>query len=60
MLRSKNYSSDLIQATEKKERYTVNKFSDESTRENMIRAKENLILYLESLKQNRIKSPNWI
>lgn len=49
MLLSENYSFDIIQATERKERYTVNKFSDESTRENMMRAKANLILYLESL-----------
>lgn len=49
MLCNKGYDTDVIQLIRTKEKYTVNKFSDESTRESMMNAKANLVICLESL-----------
>lgn len=48
-LLEEGYNQEILQAIGLKGRYTVNKFSDESTLESMMRAKENLCCYLESI-----------
>lgn len=45
------YDAEILRHVRDRGKYLVNKFSDESTKENMIKAKENLIFYLNSVKQ---------
>ena len=42
MMKQESYKNDIIQNIRSKQKYMVNKFSKESTRENMLKAKENL------------------
>ena len=42
MMKQESYKNDIIQNIRSKQKYIVNKFSKESTRENMLKAKENL------------------
>lgn len=44
-----NYESGIIREVSNKSRYLPNKFSTESTLENMAKAKNNLLIYLESI-----------
>lgn len=43
------YRQEIIQNTRIKGKYMINRFSDESTKENAARAKENLVFYLKSI-----------
>lgn len=49
MLKQEAYRGDVIQNIRNKQKYIVNKFSKESTRENMLKAKENLLIYLDGI-----------
>lgn len=49
------YDADIVQAARIKGKYMVNKFSDESTIENMLKAKENLLSYLDSIIRQKQK-----
>ena len=49
MMKQESYKNDIVQNIRNKQKYMVNKFSKESTRENMLKAKENLLLYLDSI-----------
>ena len=49
MLKQESYKKDIVQNIRNKQRYMVNKFSKESTLENMKNAKENLLIYMESI-----------
>ena len=49
------YETEILQAVRIKGRYMTNKFSDESTRENMLNAKENLLTYLNGIIQEEQK-----
>lgn len=42
MMKQESYKNDIIQNIRSKQKYMVNKFSKESTRANMLKAKENL------------------
>lgn len=42
MMKQESYKNDIIQNIRSKQKYMVNKFSKESTCENMLKAKENL------------------
>lgn len=39
MMKQKTYKNDIVQNIRNKQKYMVNKFSKESTRENMLKAK---------------------
>lgn len=49
MLLQEKFDSEIIQNVRNKGRFMANEFSDKTTRENMLRAKDNLIFYLESV-----------
>ena len=49
MMKQESYKNDIVQNIRNKQKYMVNKFSKESTRENMLKAKENLLIYLDSI-----------
>lgn len=49
MLQEEGYEQEIIMTVRNKEKYMVNRFSDESTKENMLAAKENLIFYLNGI-----------
>ena len=49
MMKQETYKNDIVQNIRNKQKYMVNKFSKESTRENMLKAKENLLIYLDSI-----------
>lgn len=49
ILYKKNFNRELTQIIKEKQKYMKNKFSDEVTRESMMKAKESLIVYLESI-----------
>lgn len=49
MMKQESYKKDIVQNIRNKQKYMVNKFSKESTLENMLKAKENLLIYLESI-----------
>ena len=55
ILCGEGYSSDIIHTVRIKGKYMINRFSDEATRESMLRAKENLIAYLECIPCKDIK-----
>ena len=41
MMKQESYKNDIVQNIRNKQKYMVNKFSKESTRENMLKAKGN-------------------
>lgn len=49
MMEQERFEPEIIQNVRTKAKYFDNKFSDASTKENMIKAKENLILYLKHI-----------
>ena len=49
MLKQESYKNDIVQTIRNKQKYIVNKFSKESTHENMLKSKENLLIYLDSI-----------
>lgn len=49
MMKQESYKNDIVQNIRNKQKYMVNKFSKESTRENMLKSKENLLIYLDSI-----------
>ena len=48
MMKQESYKNDIIQNIRNKQKYMVNKFSKESTRENMLKAKENYVKNMRS------------
>lgn len=48
-LLQENFDSEIIQSIIDKSKYMTNEFSDRATRKNMLKAKKNLLLYLEML-----------
>lgn len=51
VLASEGYNPEIVRTVRLKGKYLVNKFSDASTMESMLKAKENLITYLENIVQ---------
>lgn len=61
LLQQEKYKKDIIQNVKSKQKYIVNRFSEESTRENMLKAKDNLLIYLNSiLEENGEESSPYI
>lgn len=52
MLHREGCTADIIHTIRNRGRYTINKFSDDSTRESMMKSKERLVFYLESILYN--------
>lgn len=48
-LQQEKFDSGMIQSIRNKGKYMINEFSDTATKKNMLRAKENLLFYLESV-----------
>lgn len=57
MLQQEMFESEIIQRVRTKVKYLKNKFSDESTKENMINAKNSLIVYLEDILTSTNSNP---
>ncbi len=54
ILQNGKFDMDIIQNVIIRGKYSVNKFSDISTTENMLRAKESLVAYLQSIAKKRM------
>ena len=57
-LYNQNFDRNIVQVVEKNQRYIKNKFSDESTKESMMKAKNNLIKHLEDIRNREMKYVN--
>lgn len=57
MMQQEQFETEIIQTVRAKAKYFDNKFSDASSKENMIRAKENLMFYLKQILNDKLMSP---
>lgn len=56
MLLQEKFDSEIIQNIRNKGKYLTNDFSDIATRKNMLKAKENLLFYLESMLSENLEN----
>lgn len=58
MLQQEAYNAEIIRAVRNRETYMSNRFSKESATDNMLKAKEKLIFYLNSILSENDESPS--
>ena len=58
MLQQEAYNAEIIRAVRNRETYMFNRFSKESATDNMLKAKEKLIFYLNSILSENDESPS--